>query len=138
MHKDRIGLGIGIPLILVERPALAAILAERFQTRPAGEWERDLAEVAGCVRADEGPMANFVMVNPVNRELGFATPVEHPFFGEYLRHGPAVNFSLTPGALATAPTIGQHSLAILAELGLDADTIDDLRRRRLVRADGDA
>jgi crotonobetainyl-CoA:carnitine CoA-transferase CaiB-like acyl-CoA transferase len=114
--------------------ALAEALAAAFRTRPAAEWERALTAVdVGCVRADGGAFPQFTVMNPLMQELGLVTPVDHPSLGDYVRHGPAVTFSLTPAMAGPAPLVGQHSRAVLTEFGYDAATIDDLRARKVLR-----
>lgn len=64
--------------------------------------------------------------NEVFREL------DHPVAGRLRDARPAPRFSETPAAPgAPAPTVGQHTREILAELGL-GDAIDDLYQRGIV------
>jgi crotonobetainyl-CoA:carnitine CoA-transferase CaiB-like acyl-CoA transferase len=63
---------------------------------------------------------------------GLLVEVSHPTFDEHERLAPLVEFSRSdtvaePGCLA-----GQHTDAILAELGHDASAIADLRQRGVV------
>jgi crotonobetainyl-CoA:carnitine CoA-transferase CaiB-like acyl-CoA transferase len=75
----------------------------------------------------------FTVMNPLMQELGLVVPVDHPSLGSYIRHGPAVTFSRTPATTGPAPLVGQHSRAILTELGYSDAAIDDLRARKIVR-----
>jgi crotonobetainyl-CoA:carnitine CoA-transferase CaiB-like acyl-CoA transferase len=47
--------------------------------------------------------------------------------------GMPVKMSATPGSIRSAPpALGQHTDAVLGELGVDADTITRLRARGIV------
>ena len=118
---------------------LAAALAAAFRTRAAAEWERVLlpADVAG-VQVAAGPMPRVVIEEPWYREAGFLADVEHPTFGPHARLAPLVGLSLTPGEARPAAVVGQHTDAVLRELGYDGASIDALAARRIVRRATDA
>ena len=60
-------------------------------------------------------------------------PVEHPSLGgRYWRPAPAVDLSATPGAAGPFVEAGEHTRAILAELGYDDATIEELRQAGVV------
>jgi crotonobetainyl-CoA:carnitine CoA-transferase CaiB-like acyl-CoA transferase len=115
--------------------ALAAALTRCFGQRPAGAWEALLtgADVA-CVAVSEEPFSHFTIASPVMCDNGFVAEVEHPVFGKHLRHGPVVSLSRTPGVVGPAPLTGQHTRALLAELGYDDGEIAALEQRGVVRA----
>jgi crotonobetainyl-CoA:carnitine CoA-transferase CaiB-like acyl-CoA transferase len=107
---------------------LAAALDPVFRTRPAQEWE-DLAVTAGvgCVRADAMSFHAFLHRDPQARALGMAAPTSHPKFGgAYWRPAPALGLSGTPCVAGPYCEVGEHTRAILRELGYDDDTIDQL------------
>ena len=114
---------------------LATALAELFATRSADEWERLLtaAEVA-CVRADAALPGAFWYRDEHARENGFIVEVEHPIWGRILRHGPLSNFSDTPAVAGPQALAGQHTSAILEELGYTPAVIESLAARRCVAA----
>jgi crotonobetainyl-CoA:carnitine CoA-transferase CaiB-like acyl-CoA transferase len=59
--------------------------------------------------------------------------LEHPKAGRIKTIGLPVKFSATPGEVAqAAPLYGQHSRAILAELGLSSADIDALIEENVV------
>jgi crotonobetainyl-CoA:carnitine CoA-transferase CaiB-like acyl-CoA transferase len=107
--------------------ALADALAAVFRQRPAKDWERELvAADLGCVEAAKGPIARAVMCDPIAREAGFLSEVEHPSFGAHRRLGPLASLSLTPGQGRPACLFGQHTQAVLRELGYDDAAIGKL------------
>jgi crotonobetainyl-CoA:carnitine CoA-transferase CaiB-like acyl-CoA transferase len=112
-------------------PDLASALAEIFLTRPAQEWERDLsAEGIGCAAVTPqlgGLAAGMFQPGQIGEQLGYITTVEHPLFGEHRRSTALVRLSRGTETLGAGCLIGQHSDAILAELGYDEDQIAKLR-----------
>jgi crotonobetainyl-CoA:carnitine CoA-transferase CaiB-like acyl-CoA transferase len=108
--------------------ALEAELASLLATRTADEWEALLAPAGiGCVRAD-GPMpGDFWAADPHVRENGFVVPASHPRYGEYLRWGALARFSRTPATPGPGCLGGQHTDAILAELGYSVSEIAAFR-----------
>jgi crotonobetainyl-CoA:carnitine CoA-transferase CaiB-like acyl-CoA transferase len=59
--------------------------------------------------------------------------VEHAALGMVKVLGVPIKLSATPGVVRTAPPVlGQHTAAVLGELGFAADDIDDLRRRNVI------
>ena len=68
-------------------------------------------------------------------ENGFAPEAFHHVMGQYQRWGPLVTFSATPGRYGPGVIAGEHTDAILAELGFDSPTIGSLREQGVVWAD---
>ena len=66
------------------------------------------------------------------RDTGFVVEVEHPRFGPILRAAPPVVLSETPGRIAPSCLLGQHTEALLTELGYNTEQIDDLVDRKIV------
>ena len=116
---------------------LAAILASVFDQRHADEWERLLIEAGvGGVRADDYRTAGgFFRASAQMHENGFAPEAFHHVMGQYQRWGPLVTFSATPGRYGPGVIAGEHTDAILAELGFDSPTIGSLREQGVVWAD---
>lgn len=112
---------------------LVALLEETFAERDADEWERELtARDVACVRADGPNVAEFAVHEPSNLELGFTAPVEHPTYGRYLRHGPLMTLDVAPARLGPACDVGEHTRAILAELGYSEEEIRRLKETGIV------
>jgi crotonobetainyl-CoA:carnitine CoA-transferase CaiB-like acyl-CoA transferase len=112
---------------------LAETLAEVFRTKPAQHWEDHLlGHDVGCVVAHPEPPEAVLQSKEFGGAAGLLVDVRHPTFDEHERLAPLVEFSRSetvaePGCLA-----GQHTDAILAELGYDGDAIAGLRKRGVV------
>jgi formyl-CoA transferase len=73
---------------------------------------------------------------PWYRDAGFMADVEHPTFGTHRRLAPLVSMSLTPGLARPAPVVGQHTEAVLRELGYGAADIERLAATRIIARPG--
>ena len=74
-----------------------------------------------------------VLVDPQVAHNGMIQEIEHPRAGRIKVIGVPVVFSETPGSIRLAPPlVGEHSDAILGELGYDAARIAELRARGVV------
>jgi crotonobetainyl-CoA:carnitine CoA-transferase CaiB-like acyl-CoA transferase len=113
--------------------ALAAELGSVFATRKADEWEALLVpQGVACVEAYAATTSEFTATDPVLRETGLVAEVDHPSFGRIVRHGLPVRFSETPGRLAPGCILGQHTRAILEELGYAPERIAELEEKQVV------
>ncbi len=117
--------------------ALAQELASLFATKEALEWERLLtaADVA-CVQAEDRGLSHFFCEDPHVQENNFISEVELPMLGEAWRYGPVINFSDTSTRVGTGPLKGQHTQAILKEMGYSEDQINDFKARSIVNWEG--
>jgi crotonobetainyl-CoA:carnitine CoA-transferase CaiB-like acyl-CoA transferase len=113
---------------------LAAALEMLFRTRCAREWEAlALAAGVGCVVADGMSFHAFLHRDDQARTLGMTSLTSHPALGgAYWRPAPAIGLSETPCAAGAYCEIGEHTRAILAELGYDEDTIARLKADAVV------
>jgi crotonobetainyl-CoA:carnitine CoA-transferase CaiB-like acyl-CoA transferase len=77
---------------------------------------------------------NEVFADPQVQHLGIAASVEHPNLGQINLVGQPVNLSRTPAAMKSAtPELGQHSAAILAELGYTDTQISQFRKDKIIQ-----
>jgi crotonobetainyl-CoA:carnitine CoA-transferase CaiB-like acyl-CoA transferase len=83
----------------------------------------------GCVRADGDLPARFVLDDPLAHAQPLAVTATHALWGSYLRHAPLVTTD-APGAPRGAPAAGEHTRAILAELGYSPSDVDALLTAR--------
>ena len=114
--------------------ALSELLEEVFRTRPAAQWENSLlAAGVGCVTADAMSHFAFLFRDPQALANGTMVETEHPSFGgRYWRHAPMLRFSETPGEARPHCELGEHTRAILQELGYDQSEMTDLRQADVV------
>ncbi len=111
---------------------LAEVLAGAFQWAAAEVWEREaLALDIACVEVSPEPLSTVMMNHPAVVENGFRGEVEHPHFGRHFRHGPLVSMT-SPATLRPAGLLGQHTRAVLAELGYTEPQIADLKQRGVI------
>jgi len=111
--------------------ALRARLEPILRSRPRAHWIEVLRQVdvpCGEVRDVAGAMAD-----PQVDAREMTRTVEHVSAGPLRLPGVAVKLSATPGSVRTAPpTLGQHTAAVFAELGLDRREVDALRERGVI------
>jgi len=74
-----------------------------------------------------------VMNDPQTAERGIVQRVTHPTLGEIPVVGTPLKFSrMSPGVRRAAPLRGEHTDAVLADLGYSADQIKALRAKKVV------
>jgi crotonobetainyl-CoA:carnitine CoA-transferase CaiB-like acyl-CoA transferase len=113
------------------RDRLNAAIEEITKTKTSAEWIARINEAGvPC-----GPIYKMdeVFANPQVRHLGIAQAVEHPSLGRIELVGQAVTLSRTPSKLKTAtPERGEHTDAVLRELGYDGEAIAALRAKKVI------
>ncbi len=119
-------------LRLANYEALKPRLAAVFVTKPRAVWASLLLEAGvpcGAVRSvDE------VFQDPQTAAREMMLSVPHATLGSVRVTGVPVKLSGTPGSVRTGPpTLGQHTAAVLTELGYDAAAIDALHASGAVR-----
>ncbi len=113
--------------------ALTEVLTALFASKSADEWEALLApQGVGCVRADGPGPAEYFFTSPQIEANGFAARVRHTGHGDYQRHGAMVHMSRSGNRLAAGPMAGEHTDALLREIGRSDDEIAALRASGVV------
>jgi formyl-CoA transferase len=113
------------------RKALNAAIEAITKKRPSADWI-DRLNKAGV---PSGPIYKMdeVFADPQVKHLGIAQTVHHKQLGDIALIGQAVTLSRTPSRLKTAsPDQGEHTDAILAELGYSEGDIARLKEKRVV------
>jgi crotonobetainyl-CoA:carnitine CoA-transferase CaiB-like acyl-CoA transferase len=103
-----------------------------FAAKTKLEWERELsAQDVGCVEVVE---ANSELVLQTDQyfEAGYSVRAHSPIFEEHRRLAPLCTFSRSRTRADAGCTIGQHTDAVLREIGLDDDRIADLKANEIV------
>jgi crotonobetainyl-CoA:carnitine CoA-transferase CaiB-like acyl-CoA transferase len=111
--------------------ALVPMVAPRLRQRTRAEWTSTLV-TAGV---PSGPVRSVdeVLADPQLAARGMLARLAHSTAGDVTTLGVPVKLSDTPGSLRTAPpTLGQHTAAVLTELGLTDHEIGELRDARVV------
>ena len=109
------------------REAIEAII----KTRDRDDWYDVLVKHDVCVGKvyDVEEMVQDPQIN--HRQM--IVDVEHPTHGRVRQFGIAIKLSDTPGTVRTAaPLSGEHTEAILKDLGLKADEIAGLRQKKVI------
>ncbi len=106
---------------------LSAELAGLFRQRPASEWQQLLTGGdVPCVEVFEADTGQFFLSAPWVKDAGFFVESEHPSTGPYWRYGPTVTLSRSPSAPGPMIYIGEHTRALLSELGYDENAIAEM------------
>lgn len=113
------------------RAALNDAIAAKTRRHAAEHWIAEF-NAAGIPC---GPVLTIdkVFADPQVQHLEMAVPVTHPKLGEVRLTGQAAKMERTPARIRTAtPERGEHTEAVLRELGYDTAKISDLRLRQVV------
>jgi crotonobetainyl-CoA:carnitine CoA-transferase CaiB-like acyl-CoA transferase len=112
--------------------ALDAELEPIFRAQPTRHWV-DLLVAAGVPCAPVQDSATFFDDAQVEA-MEMAPVIEHTRIGPMRVYGVPIDFERTPGAIQRAsPVLGEHTAAMLGELGYAEDRIPELARDGVVR-----
>ncbi len=102
--------------------ALTAAIEARFAVRPLAEWARRL-DAEGLIWAPVAKLTD-VIDDPQAREMGWFTTLDHPTLGRFETLAtPFHVYGADVRPRGPAPEVGQHTLELLAELGIEGDEL---------------
>ena len=108
------------------REALRPLLAARLAAAPTADWIARL----GAAEVPVGPINDVAaaLASPQVAARGLVVDIEHPVLGTIRQVGPPFDLKVTPATVRTPPPLlGEHSDAVLTELGFDPSDIERLR-----------
>src|SRR4029453_3652299 len=114
-----------------EEAAAREAIEALIRTRDRDDWYEFLVKHDVCVGKvyDVEEMVR----DPQIQHRGMIVDVEHPTHGRVRQFGVAIKLSETPGTVRTAaPLGGEHTEAILKDLGFGAGDIVGLRERKVI------
>ncbi len=113
--------------------ALTAALAAIFAARGKDAWEAELSAAdVGCVAVCQ-ENAEWRMQDDEFYQAGYAIDAVSPIFDSHRRAAPLNRFSRSATKPDSGCRLGQHTDALLAEIGYDAAGIARLREQDIVR-----
>jgi crotonobetainyl-CoA:carnitine CoA-transferase CaiB-like acyl-CoA transferase len=113
--------------------AIYGLLQELLQTRTTREW-LDLFEAADIPAAPVSSIED-ILADPHLQDTGFIGTATHPTEGRQRTVGCPFELSDSPAAAeGFAPRLGEHTTAVLRELGFPEAEIDRLVTRQAVQA----
>ncbi|TQM11339.1 CaiB/BaiF CoA transferase family protein [Pseudonocardia kunmingensis] len=112
--------------------ALADVLGGVFATKAKADWEAELtAAGVGCVAvAEHAP--ELTLMSDEAADAGYHVTAMSPVFDEHRRPAPATRFSRSVTKADGGCLAGDHTDALLQELGYDDERIADLHARNIV------
>lgn len=113
--------------------ALVDALAAVFRGRPAADWERELvAADLGCCEVADAPVELHYLDDAFGRANGYVVDADSPTFGMHARIAPLVRFSRSATRADGGCLVGQHTEAVLTELGYASAEIDAMEADGLI------
>ena len=108
---------------LANRDALTELLYEALAKRSSADWLSRFGDSVPAAPVNDIAQA---LDNPFVTEHGRLQTLTHPSAGEYRLVAPPVRSAQTPPS-RPAPALGEHTDALLTELGYDAGRLQKLR-----------
>jgi len=114
---------------LRHRDLLTECLDRELQRRETGEW---LADFAGAVPA--APIYDLAQAleNPFVTQNDRLQTISHPTKGAFRMVSPPVRCAGEPAPARPAPELGEHTEALLRQIGYDAERIGRLRASKVI------
>jgi crotonobetainyl-CoA:carnitine CoA-transferase CaiB-like acyl-CoA transferase len=119
--------------------AAEGVLEAAFATAAAADWLQRL-QAAGLLGElieplDRDGFRRMILDDPVNRQLGRVASYDTADWGWFEQIGPLVRTGPEPGVSTRPmlPGVGEHTIAVLAELGLTPAEIQDLLDAKVAR-----
>ena len=110
---------------------LRQALEDALKSRTRSEWVRELT--ANGVPCGSVREISEVLADPQIAARGMIAEVQHPTIGKARVINSPVKLSDTPASVRTAPpTLGQHTVAVLTELGYDRREIEEFKNAGVV------
>jgi crotonobetainyl-CoA:carnitine CoA-transferase CaiB-like acyl-CoA transferase len=121
--------------------AAEGILDAEFATAPAAGWARRLRALSPGLLAelieplDRDAFRRKILDDPVSRQLGRVASYDTADWGWFEQIGPLLRTGPEPGVSARLmlPGVGEHTVSVLAELGLSPAKIQDLLEAKVAR-----
>jgi crotonobetainyl-CoA:carnitine CoA-transferase CaiB-like acyl-CoA transferase len=111
---------------------LVEALASVFHTKTKAEWERELSDSdVGCVEVAETNPERLLQ-SDAYFEAGYSVEAYSPIFEQHRRLAPLWRFSRSLTKADGGCTIGQHTKAVLREIGVADERVADLMSRRII------
>jgi alpha-methylacyl-CoA racemase len=102
-----------------------------IRTKNRDEWYEILVKADVCVGKVYDPEE--MVADPQVQARDMVVEVKHPTYGTIKEFGIPIKLSGTPGSVRTAaPHAGEHTEAVLRELGLSAAEVTALREKKIV------
>ncbi|WP_330254141.1 CoA transferase [Nocardia sp. NBC_00565] len=115
--------------------ALADVLEGVFAGKGKQQWEDELASLdVGCVAILERNSESALQSDPFF-EAGYSVEAVSPIFDEHRRLAPLTRFSRSRTKADAGCTIGQHTRAVLREIGVGEERIDELVELGVIACD---
>ena len=119
--------------------AAEGVLEAAFATAAADDWVARLRAVGVPVEhvedVDRDRFRRGILDDPVNRQLGRVVEYETADWGHFEQIGPLLRYGPSAGAgpARMLPGVGEHTVAVLTDLGFGPDDVEALLAAKVVR-----